>query len=96
MTVFSVGKATISRIEETYQPVYDPKELFPEFTDEIFVCGGAQIYEQLLPRCSDLFLTVVKREYQGDAFFPPFEDKFEMAAEIRDTPDFKILHYRHR
>src|SRR6185295_6313015 len=36
MTVFSVGKATISRIEETYQPVYSPKDLFPEFTDEIF------------------------------------------------------------
>jgi glyoxylase-like metal-dependent hydrolase (beta-lactamase superfamily II) len=36
MTVFSVGKATISRIEETYQPVYDPKQLFPEFTDEIY------------------------------------------------------------
>ena len=32
---FSVGKATITRIEETYQPVYEPKELFPEFTDEI-------------------------------------------------------------
>jgi hypothetical protein len=32
MTVFSVGKATIARIEETYQAVYDPKELFPEFT----------------------------------------------------------------
>lgn len=36
MTVFSVGKATVTRIEETYQPVYNPKELFPEFTDEIF------------------------------------------------------------
>jgi hypothetical protein len=36
MTMFSVGKATIVRIEETYQPVYNPKELFPEFTDEVF------------------------------------------------------------
>ena len=36
MTMFSVGKATIVRIEETYQPVYNPKELFPEFTDEIY------------------------------------------------------------
>ena len=32
---FSVGKATVARIEETYLAVYDPKELFPEFTDEI-------------------------------------------------------------
>jgi dihydrofolate reductase len=67
-----------------------------EFQDQIFICGGAQIYKQLLPRCSDLFLTMVKREYEGDAFFPPFEDKFELAEMLQDTPEFKILHYRHK
>jgi len=35
MAIFSVGNATVARIEETYQPVYDPKELFPDFTSEI-------------------------------------------------------------
>ena len=55
-----------------------------EFPNDIFICGGAQIYEQALPRCSDLYLTLVKREVEGDAFFPPFEDKFELAEEIRD------------
>jgi dihydrofolate reductase len=64
---------------------------------EFFICGGAQIYEQALPLCSDLFLTLVKREVAGgDAFFPPFEDRFDLVEELRDTPDFKILHYRHR
>ena len=63
---------------------------------EIFICGGAQIYAQALPLCSDLFLTLVKREVAGDAFFPPFEDQFELAEEVRDTPEFKILHYRAR
>lgn len=63
---------------------------------EVFICGGAQIYGQALPLCSDLFLTLVKREAAGDAFFPPFEDRFELVAELRDTPEFKILHYRNR
>jgi dihydrofolate reductase len=64
---------------------------------EFFIAGGAQIYEQALPFCSDLFLTLVKREIaDGDAFFPPFEDRFELVEELRDTPEFKILHYRHR
>jgi hypothetical protein len=31
---------------------------------------------------------------EGDAFFPPFEDQFELVEEIRDTPEFKILRYR--
>ena len=62
---------------------------------EIFICGGAQVYAQALPFCSDLYLTLVKQEVDGDTFFPPFEDAFELAEEIRDTPEFKILHYRH-
>ena len=62
---------------------------------QVFICGGAQIYEQTLPLCSDLYLTLVKREVSGgDAFFPPFEDRFELAGEIRDCAEFKILHYR--
>jgi dihydrofolate reductase len=58
-------------------------KLDPEdFPNDIFICGGAQIYEQALPRCSDLYLTLVKREVEGDAFFPPFEDKFEAGGRI--------------
>jgi dihydrofolate reductase len=63
---------------------------------DFFICGGAQVYEQALPLCSDLFLTRVKREVEGDAFFPPFEDRFHLVEELRDTSEFKILHYRHR
>ena len=61
---------------------------------EVFICGGAQVYAQALPLCSDLYLTLVKREVEGDAFFPAFEDRFARVEEIRDTPEFKILHYR--
>jgi dihydrofolate reductase len=71
----------------------------PSQTDgarRIFIAGGADIYRQALPLCQELLLTLVKREVPGDAFFPPFEEEFELVEEIRDTPDFKILRYRHR
>jgi len=67
-----------------------------DLPEPLYICGGAQIYEQALPLCSDLYLTLVKREVTGDAFFPPFEDDFELASELRDAPEFKILHYRNR
>ena len=67
-----------------------------EFPGDIFICGGAQLYEEALPRCSDLFMTLVKREVEGDVFFPAFEDKFDLVETTRDEPEFKILHYRHR
>ena len=63
---------------------------------KIFIAGGAQIYAQALPLCADLYLTLVKRTVEGDAFFPPFEDQFTLVEEVRDTPEFKILHYRRR
>ena len=61
---------------------------------DFFICGGAQIYEQALPLCSDLYLTLVKRVVEGDAFFPPFEDRFREVEMVRDTPEFRITHYR--
>jgi dihydrofolate reductase len=78
--------------------VADLKELGSlkgELTErEIFICGGAQVYEQALPLCSDLYLTLVKRNVDGDTFFPAFEDKFVLKQEILDQQEFKILHYR--
>src|SRR5881394_112681 len=47
-------------------------------TREVFIVGGAQVYAQAMQLCSDLYLTVVKREVEGDAFFPAFEDRFEL------------------
>ena len=61
---------------------------------EVFICGGAQIYQQMLPHCSDLYLTLVKCEVEGDTFFPEFEKRFTLAAVVDDRPEFKILHYR--
>lgn len=63
---------------------------------QVFICGGAQIYEQVLPQCAELLLTLVQREVAGDTFFPKFEDRFELVEEIHSTPEFKILRYRRR
>ena len=61
---------------------------------EVFVIGGAQIYERLLPRCTDLFLTVVNREAEGDAVFPPFDHLFSADYQVvRKTADFEVRHY---
>jgi dihydrofolate reductase len=61
---------------------------------KVFIAGGAEVYRQALPICSELLLTLVKREVEGDAFFPLFESEFELAETIRETSDFDILHYR--
>ena len=42
--------------------------------EEVFVVGGAAIYEAALPRAHRLFVTRVQAEIEGDTFFPEFED----------------------
>jgi len=37
---------------------------------EIFVIGGAKIYEEALPYADKLYLTVIDVEFDGDTFFP--------------------------
>lgn len=60
---------------------------------EIFLIGGTQLYEALLPRCAELFLTLVQREVEGDATFPPFEEEFELAEILLTTPGMEIRRY---
>lgn len=43
--------------------------------EETFVMGGAAVYRQLLPYASTLYVTWVHRDFEGDVFFPAFEDK---------------------
>ena len=60
---------------------------------DVWIFGGAEIYAQALDRVHTLYLTLVKGTFPGDAFFPPFEDRFFLAETLRDGPDFKILKY---
>jgi dihydrofolate reductase len=60
---------------------------------DVFICGGARVYEEALPLCSDLYLTLVKRVVPGDVFFPLFEDRFRQVERILDCDEFSILHF---
>jgi dihydrofolate reductase len=63
---------------------------------EYFIIGGAQLFQEALPLCSDVFLTLVKKEVDGDVYLPPFESHFDMAETIQDTASFTILRYARR
>jgi dihydrofolate reductase len=60
---------------------------------ELFVIGGTQIYQALLDQCSEVILTLVKRQVEGDAYFPKFEDRFDLAETLMDTPEMTVGRY---
>ncbi len=46
--------------------------------EEVFVIGGAQIYEAFKPYADRLYLTIVDREVSdADSFFPEYENEFK-------------------
>jgi dihydrofolate reductase len=61
-----------------------------ESADEIFVIGGSDLYEAILPITDAIYLTIINREFQGDTFFPDIDlnDWSEVEREdIKDDPD---------
>ena len=61
------------------------------FQSTFSLAAGAQVYEEALPRCSDSHSMVVKCELEGDAFFPAFEDKFDLGEKTaRETPESRF------
>ncbi len=72
--------------------VFDPGD----YAQQTFVIGGGQVYAQTLPLCSDLFLSVIPRRMEGDAYFPEFEPQFELVETVLRHAEFEVRHYRNR
>ena len=50
---------------------------------EIFVIGGARVYEAVLPRADRLYATTIDVDLEGDTFFPDYEDDNWQLVESR-------------
>lgn len=44
--------------------------------EKVFVIGGAEIYRLLMPWTTEVLLTVLDAEHEGDTFMPEFEGEF--------------------
>ena len=69
---------------------------YEEEGKDLFIIGGAEIYRALLLKCDSIFVTLVKQEFEGDTYFPPFESDFELSEVIRETPTYDVLCYQRR
>lgn len=61
--------------------------------EDIFFAGGATIYEWALEVADKMYLSLIKGEYHGDAFFPPFDKtKWEIQSRV-DHSAFQFIVY---
>ncbi len=52
---------------------------------EVMVIGGASIYKKFLPKANRIYLTLIDEDFEGDAWFPIFENPEEW-EETERTP----------
>jgi len=43
---------------------------------DVWICGGQAIYEEAMPLADRLYLTLIDADFEGDVFFPAWEDQF--------------------
>jgi dihydrofolate reductase len=63
----------------------DLNEVISKYKDSeevVFVCGGASIYRQMLPYVNEMIISVVKKEVEGNIYFPEYENDFEVYEEV--------------
>jgi dihydrofolate reductase len=66
---------------------------------EVFIAGGADLYQQTLGRVDRLYLTRIERDYAGDTFFPEVDlSRWRLITEephpgTETEPPFSFLTY---
>lgn len=61
-------------------------------SEDIYVIGGASIYEQMLPYCDVVHVTVMDYAYQADTWFPNLDktEDFVVAADSEEKTYFDL------
>ena len=68
---------------------------------DVFVIGGASVYNQLLPYCDTAYITKIDREFEADVFIPNLDelDEWYIADESEtyvndDGTEYKYVTYK--
>lgn len=57
-------------VESLKKAIELAEQFYPE--KEIFICGGAKLYEEGLKYAQTMYITQIDNNYEGDTYFPNF------------------------
>lgn len=71
------------------------EELKKYDTKDVYIIGGASIYEQLLPYCDTAHVTKIDHKYVADAYFPNLDDdpEWEITASSEEQYYFDLTYH---
>ena len=61
--------------------------------EKVFICGGASVYAEAMPLADRIELTLIHKQYEGDAFFPEIDPGRWKITNTEDFDGFSFLSY---
>ena len=61
----------------------------------LWVCGGQQVYEKMLPHCFELYLSIINGTYEGSSFFPKYDHLFKEDKVIYQCNEYTTKIFKH-
>ncbi|MDD6211945.1 MAG: dihydrofolate reductase [Clostridiales bacterium] len=82
---------------EVYHSVPELLEAIRDLpSDEVWVCGGGEVYQELLPYCEECYITHVDLQPPADTFFPNlFREKDWTRADSEAYMEEKGIYFRY-
>lgn len=80
------------------EAVLDELKKYP--AEDVYIIGGAAIYEQFLPYCSVAHITKIDYAYEADTYFPNLDERPEWSVEASSGEktyydlEFEFVKYR--
>jgi dihydrofolate reductase len=86
----AAGATVAHNLQEAFQLCRDDSE--------VFVCGGGIVYEETIVLADRIYLAVIQRVYDGDAFFPVLPPFFSEVSreDFLDRIPYSFIRYERR
>ena len=81
---------------EVATSVQDAIEKAKKHNVDIFIIGGATIYRLFLPIADKLYISHIKKDYEGDIFFPDYDVNDWIPEHREDKGPFEFVIYRRK
>ena len=75
LIVISHGKPSLPSGVKVRHDLHNLLKQYKNTSEEVFIIGGASIYETAMPYCDKIYLTLILQYMSGDTYFPIHPDR---------------------
>lgn len=89
----------VSKTLDGHNVIHDFEKFLKQYEkspDKIFIAGGSEIYQQSLPYVSEMILSRIPNQLDGDRFFPDFSKDDFYKYKVTEYETFSVEYYRRK